>query len=233
MTSTAARIIALARAEIGYHEGRSGGHWNNKEKYAAQVPTLAWVSAGGYPWCAVFVCWAFFEAGVLDLIPGGPTAAVEHFRDYGKRAGRFSEYPAVGAIALFGRDGGSHTGIVAAYGPNTITTIEGNTNSDPANPEGDGVYLKTHNRRDAWVYGYVYPTYPEGIDSADPAWAKAKPTAVDVVAKSHTAMTRGPELDQVIVHARRMTGHKKVRATILRLARAVRPWPKRRKSSQA
>ncbi|HET6816897.1 MAG TPA: hypothetical protein VFH66_06685, partial [Mycobacteriales bacterium] len=111
VVSTVEKLASIAEGEVGYHEGRSGGHWNNHEKYAAQVPTLAWVSAGGYPWCAVFVCWVFNKAGVLELIPGGPTASVAHFRDAAKAAGRFSEYPAVGAIALYGTAGDAHTGL--------------------------------------------------------------------------------------------------------------------------
>lgn len=170
--TTVENVIKTARAEVGYHEGRSGGHWNNKEKYAAQVPGLAWVSAGGYPWCALFVSWAFNKVGALGLIPGGATASVAHLRDAAKQAHRYSEYPAVGAIVIFGN--ADHTGIVVAYDATTITTVEGNTNTS-GSAEGDGVYEKTHRRTDAWVTGYVYPTYPEGIESADPAWLHARP----------------------------------------------------------
>jgi hypothetical protein len=167
--TTVEQVIAAARGEIGYHEGRSGGHWNNKEKYAADVPGMAWVSAGGYPWCALFVSWCFNKVGALDLLPGGATASVAHIRDAAKQAKRFSEYPAIGAVVLYGQNGDAHTGTVVDFGRNTITVVEGNTN-DNGSPEGDGVYLKTRQRRDSWVYGYAYPTYPEGIVSADPAW---------------------------------------------------------------
>lgn len=173
--STADKVIAVAKAQVGYHEGYSGGHWDNIEKYAAQVPGLSW--ANGQPWCATFVSYCFNAVGVLSLIPGGATASVAHLRDAAKAAGRFNQYPAVGAIVIFGANGDAHTGIVAAFDATTITTVEGNTNTN-GSAEGDGVYLKTHNRTDAWVYGYSYPKFPEGIDSADPSYPKpARTTA--------------------------------------------------------
>ena len=84
--------------------------------------------------------------------------------------GRWSEYPAIGAQIFYGKPSDLvHTGIVVAYGPTTVTTVEGNTN-DNGSPEGDGVYLKTHPRSTDYIVGYGYPRYPEGIQSADPAW---------------------------------------------------------------
>jgi hypothetical protein len=61
------KVIDAATAEVGYHEGKSGGHWNNREKYAGQVPGLEW--ANGQPWCAVFVSWVALEAEVSSLFP--------------------------------------------------------------------------------------------------------------------------------------------------------------------
>ena len=55
--TTVDKIKALAKAEVGYREGFSNGHHDNREKYAAQVPGLAWVSEEGQPWCAVFNSW--------------------------------------------------------------------------------------------------------------------------------------------------------------------------------
>lgn len=151
-------VIATAKSQVGYHEGYSNGHWDNIEKYAAQVPGLAW--ANGQPWCAVFVSYCFNAAGVLNLIPGGATASVAHLRDAAKQAGQFSEVPSVGAIVIYGANGDAHTGIVVAFDATTITTVEGNTNTT-GSAEGDGVYLKTHNRTDPWVYGYSHPNFPK------------------------------------------------------------------------
>jgi len=35
-----ARAVRIAKSQVGYHEGRSGGHWNNIQKFSRQVPSL-------------------------------------------------------------------------------------------------------------------------------------------------------------------------------------------------
>lgn len=172
MTSIAEKIIGLAKAEVGYHEGRSGGHWNNREKYAAQVPGLAWVSTTGGPWCAVFVSWLALKAGVASLFPC--TASTDAGAAWFKQRKQWSEYPAVPAQVFFGTNGDMyHTGIVYDYDDTYVYTVEGNTNTN-GSAEGDGVYLKQHLRRDPHVQGYGYP---KGIitKSADPKWKPASP----------------------------------------------------------
>lgn len=164
--SQVAEVIRIAKGEVGYKEGFSGGHWDNKEKYAAEVPGLAWVSAGGWPWCAVYVSWLALKANVADLFPR--SASCSYGVDWFRKKGRFSAYPAIGAQVFYGKDGGAHTGLVVAYDANTITTVEGNTNTD-GSPEGNGVYLRKRNRRDANTYGYGLPEYAEGITTADPS----------------------------------------------------------------
>lgn len=174
--SAVAEIIKIAKAEVGYHEGRSGGHWNNKEKYAAQVPGLAWVSDEGQPWCATFVSWVVLQAGVAEYYPR--TASTDAGAAWFKARNGWSTYPAIGAQVFYGHNGDmSHTGLVYDYDADYIYTVEGNTNTD-GSAEGDGVYLKKRARRDAFVQGYGYPALPEGLKSADPKYkapATAKP----------------------------------------------------------
>lgn len=189
MAATAAGVIAIASPEVGYHEGYSGGHWNNEEKYADQVPGLSW--ANYQAWCATFVSYCAYKAGAGDLYPR--TASCLTGVAWFKNAGRWSEYPAVGAQVFYGSGGGTHTGLVYDYDADYIYTIEGNTN-DNGSAEGDGVYRKKRARRDAYVYGYGYPKFAEGIKSADPSYAGSAPKTpskpvVDlsnVVAAAHT-----------------------------------------------
>lgn len=164
--SGAAELIKVAKAEVGYKEGFSGGHWNNKEKYAAQVPGMAWVSAGGYAWCALFVSWDALKSGNAALFPR--TASCATALDWFRQKGRYSDFPAIGAQVFYGPNGGTHTGIVYAYDATYIYTVEGNTNVT-GSPEGDGVYLRKRARRDANTYGYGLPKFPEGVTTADPA----------------------------------------------------------------
>jgi hypothetical protein len=166
------KVLALAEGEVGYHEGQANGHWNNKEKYAAEVPGLAW--ADYQAWCATFVSWLAYKGGVSELFPR--TASCLTGVAWFKKAGRFSEYPAVGAQVFYGPGGGEHTGIVVSYDADFIYTIEGNTN-DNGSAEGDGVYKKKRSRRDAHTYGYGYPKYAEGIVSADPKFKDEAPKA--------------------------------------------------------
>jgi hypothetical protein len=172
--STAQRVAAAVKSQVGYHEGRSGGHWNNVEKYAALVPGLAWVSAGHDAWCDVFACWGLMTGGLEPGKDFPVSASCDTSADWYRRENRWSEYPAFGAQIFYGTAADLvHTGIVVAFDATTVTTVEGNTNTD-GSPEGDGVYRKVHPRSSSYVVGYGYPRYPEGIHSADPAWKGRK-----------------------------------------------------------
>lgn len=164
--SGAAAIISVAENEVGYHEGRdASGDWNNIQKYSEQVPGLAW--SDGEPWCATFVSWCAMNSGNAALYPR--TASCADGVDWFRSIGRFSEYPAVGAQVFYGSGGGSHTGVVVRFDDTYVYTVEGNTN-DNGSAEGDGVYEKRRVRRDAYVYGYGYPRFADGIVSADPSY---------------------------------------------------------------
>lgn len=170
--STVARVCAALRSQIGYHEGKdAAGHWDNVEKYAALVPGMAWVSTRQLPWCDVFACWGLMVGGLKPGVDFPVSASCPESMAWYKQQGRWSEYPGLGSQVIFGN--GEHTGVVVQYSATTITTVEGNTN-DTGAPEGDGVYLKVHERLDPNVTGYGYPRYPEGIVSADPAWKGKK-----------------------------------------------------------
>ncbi|MDX3214578.1 CHAP domain-containing protein [Streptomyces sp. ME02-6991-2B] len=178
MANIPASLASVARGEVGYHEGKTNGHWNNDQKYSDAVPGLAW--SDGQPWCATFVAWVAMKAGAAALFPRTASclAGVAWFR----ARGRWSEYPAVGAQVFYGAgNGGTHTGLVVAFDADTITTVEGNTNSN-GSAEGDGVYVKTRRRRDAYVYGYGVPAF-DGLVSADPRWGGRKSGSVSTASK--------------------------------------------------
>lgn len=154
------KIITIARAQIGYHEGRDGnGNWNNHEKYAPEVPGLEW--AQGQPWCAVFVSWAAMKAGAADLYPR--TASCDVAGAWWKKAGRWSEYPSVGAQVFFGSPADlTHTGIVSRFDDTWVWSIEGNTNNN-GSAQGDGVYENKRARRSPHVVGYGHPKFTETV----------------------------------------------------------------------
>ncbi|MEU9448743.1 hypothetical protein [Streptomyces sp. NPDC048277] len=162
-------LIALEKTQVGYHEGFSNGHYNNHQKFSPAVPGLEW--SQNQSWCQTFQSWAFQEAGVKSLAP--VTASCSTAVNWYKSRGRFSYYPAIGAMVFFGPTGGEHVGLVYQYDADFAYTIEGNTNTNGSS-EGDGVYLKKRGRRDSNLYGYGLPKFAEGIVTADPG-LKSKP----------------------------------------------------------
>lgn len=161
---TANDAIAIATTQVGYHEGKSNGHWNNAQKFAVQLPGIADNEA----WCDTFVNWCLWQVGVA--VPAGAKSAgcAESVAAY-KKAGRFTQYPGIGFQVFYGPNGGSHTGIVYNYDATNIYVVEGNTNVN-GSAEGDGVYKKTRLRKVDYVYGYGIPYYSGKAKSADPKW---------------------------------------------------------------
>ncbi|MCW2785256.1 MAG: 50, phiBT1p18 [Marmoricola sp.] len=170
-TPSADKVVALAKTQVGYHEGRSGSNWNNIQKYSPAVPGLEW--SQGQAWCATFVSWLALKSGFAALFPS--TASTDTGARWWKAHGRWSEYPAIGAQGYLGVKGDMfHTFLVTGYDSTYVHTIEGNTNTNGSS-QGDGVYALKRRRDSTSIQGYGYPAYPEGIVSADPAWANRAP----------------------------------------------------------
>lgn len=204
--SNAADVIAVAKNEVGVHEGFSGGHWNNIQKYSPAVPGLGW--SQGQAWCATFVSWVAMVANVSNLFPR--TASCLDGVAWFKARKRWSAYPAIGAQVFYGSGGGSHTGVVYAYDGTYIYTVEGNTNAS-GSAEGDGVYYKKRARRDSYVYGYGYPAYSEGIVSADPDWARPTQPSVSL---SHVVVAAKTDIPAA-------TGHTTYKSEVLLVEQAL------------
>ena len=160
-------VLKLASSQVGYHEGKSGGHWNNHQKYSDQVPGLG--RSDGQPWCCTFANWCINQAGVA--VPAGAiTASCAAGVAAYKKAHRWTEYPVVGAQVFYGPGGGTHTGIVQKWDDVYVWATEGNTNTN-GSAEGDGVYGKKRTRRDPYVYGYGIPYYENDTgNTPDPIW---------------------------------------------------------------
>ncbi len=173
MGGQAQKVLNVARGEVGYREGD-----NNYQKYSPAVPGLEW--SQNQAWCQTFQSWIFRQAGVANLAP--VTAGCAEATSWYKNKGRFSEFPAIGAMVFYGPGGGSHVGIVYKYDATNIYTVEGNTN-DSGSAEGNGVYFKVRDRFDDYIYGYGYPQYDTAIVSADPAYGGTKTASDDPNAK--------------------------------------------------
>lgn len=143
----AERLIATARAEVGYREKASNanlddptanagtGNWN---KYAAALDKTDVMNGpkNGYDWCAIFVVWCFYKTFGLELfrkitgIPARSAAAgVGYLRGYFEQIGGLVTNPQPGDVIFFLTANGygwQHTGIVEKVENGYVYTIEGN-----------------------------------------------------------------------------------------------------------
>lgn len=160
-------VIDVARSQLTYQEGRTVHGFDNIQKYSEQLPGFSW--SDGQPWCAVFAHWCLWQAGI-EVPKGARSASCATSVKAFQKAGRFTEYPVVGAIVFYGKGGGEHCGIVNGWDLVHEIAIEGNTNTT-GSAEGDGVYEKERERRSAYVFGYGLPYYEHDIAiTPDPHW---------------------------------------------------------------
>ena len=131
---SAARLIQVAKSQVGYIEGPK----DNETKYGA------FTKANFQPWCGSFVMWCADQAGVkvpnTVYTPGGAAAF--------KKAGKWIDVdladPEPGDIAYFdfpgdGVDRISHVGIVVEDNEDgTVWCIEGNTSPDKKGSQRNG-----------------------------------------------------------------------------------------------
>lgn len=121
---TVDKILAIAAAELGYHEGA-----DNDSKYGAAY------GLNHQPWCVMFLWWCFKQAG-SDLFPNA--AHCDGVRSFAKSIGRWIHAADIGVgediqrgdIIVWDYDyngSGDHIGIVETVANNNrYTTIEGN-----------------------------------------------------------------------------------------------------------
>lgn len=129
--------------------------WGFAEDNANNItPYGQWYGMNGSAWCAMFVSYCAYQAGVIDTLvpkyawcPSGMTWYKNHGR-YNKR--NSSYIPKKGDVVFFynnelGRV--AHTGIVIGGDDHYITTIEGNTTVD-------AVEKRTYSRNHTTIDGY-------------------------------------------------------------------------------
>lgn len=146
------RVIATARAEVGYLEKASNSQLddktanvgkNNWTKYARDLDGMGNIYNGrknGFDWCDCFLDWVFIttfgtELGMklLCQMYNGLGAGVRWSANYYKNKGQYhTSNPQPGDQIFFG-DGKTmwHTGLVVKVENNRVYTIEGNTTSAP------------------------------------------------------------------------------------------------------
>ena len=144
-------IIQKALAEEGYVEGA-----NNNTKYGA------WYGLNYNPWCAMFVSWCAYQAGIPTTVIPKYAAVSDGLSFYQSKGSDFyksyeqtqnGEYiPQCGDIIFFKSNGASHTGLVIKVVGDILYTIEGNTSNKVALRY---YYYKNYDK----ITGYGIPAY--------------------------------------------------------------------------
>jgi hypothetical protein len=220
---TAARIIEVAKAEVGTIEGPK----DNETKYGK------WTGMNFQPWCQSFVSWCAFTSG-LDpkKYPksASTVAASDFFKKHDRWADARNDDPTPGDWIYFdfpddGVNRISHVGIcIKNNGNGTIQVIEGNTSGTAKGDQRNGgmcvektrAYVKDNKLKLLnGIVGWGRPVYAgeEGlpllskIGSSDVPTAKAaapkKATTSTPVAKTSAAFTpfkkgsKGPRVKKV------------------------------------
>lgn len=133
--SPVVNMLNIARGEIGYSEGP-----NDATKYGRWYEERYGDSFREAPWCAMFVSWCAYQAGILsdnstDVVPYVLSGAyVPYMYNKYNNSGRIltaaSTTPQIGDIA-FCRQANSdmldHVAIVSAVNGNQVTYVEGNS----------------------------------------------------------------------------------------------------------
>lgn len=178
---TAANLIKIAAAEIGYKEKASNSNLddktanvgsNNWTKYARDLHAAGYYNGNknGYAWCDVFVDWCFYQlagkdakkAQEIECQTGDCGAGCIYSARYYRNQNRFyTSNPQPGDQIFFGSTGDEeHTGIVETVNGSTITTIEGNSS--------DQVIRRTYSISNSRIVGYGRPKFESSNTSETP-----------------------------------------------------------------
>jgi surface antigen len=146
----ATKILAIARAEIGYKESPPS---SNRTKFGK------WYGMDGEPWCDMFVSWVASQSGAADII--GKFAYTPDHAEWFQNRGQWGSKPKIGAIVFYDFGAGRirHVGIVSHINADgTIVAIEGNTSPTS---DADGGMVMERKRAPSLIAGYGYPAYAD------------------------------------------------------------------------
>jgi hypothetical protein len=146
---TADAVLALATAELGHREGTGDAN-----RFGA------WYGTDDLPWCAAFVSFVFFRAGLpLPAATARGFASCSAGAAWFQRRGRFTTRPARGLVVFYDWDGKpplDHAGIVERVQPDgSLVVIEGDT-ADPSGSGANGVFRRARN---VGIAGFGIPDY--------------------------------------------------------------------------
>lgn len=163
------KIIDIAREQVGMVETPINDIFYNTEYYGKRV------NGNQYNWCAVFITWLFYKAGIIELTTfydkgdkfeynSQNSALANNWKIHAiSNSQYYTKNFKIGDIALFGTPQQiTHVGIITKVDSKNFNTIEGNSNNK--------VSAVTHNY-DTYIQGVFRPKY---YDTIDPLISQAK-----------------------------------------------------------
>lgn len=170
------KVLELAQEELGQHEDPAG---SNLTKYGF------WYGVDGVPWCVIFLCWVFNQAGErMAFFGGGKTASCSMLLRWYREQGLVVpvEDVQVGDIVLLnfnGKGTPDHCGLVVEphwhqdATLDCVYTIEGNT-SDGSGSQDNGGCVALKRRYPHQIVGVCRPQYKDEEPEDDIAghWAE-------------------------------------------------------------
>ena len=183
-----ADIVAVAKTQIGYHEGSLEGTTNSSNNYTKYNVWNGKIEGGyRYAWCHAFVSWCANQAGIgTDIVP--KTAGTSTGRSFFVNQGTYrqsaanggSYVPQAGDIIYYGSGSSpSHVGIVSDCDGSTVYTIEGNYSNK--------VGTRAINLSNSYIIGYGVPNYKGVNPNPNP------PTNISIQA-DRTTITAGESI---------------------------------------
>lgn len=155
------KVLQIAAREIGYKESPST---SNRNKFGR------WYGMDEQPWCAMFVSYCFYNAGLpLPITTRKGFAYCPYGVKWFKEQNKFFSTPVVGDVVFYDweKDGISdHVGIVERINPDkSIVAIEGNT---AVGNDSNGGEVMRRTRQKSQIIGFGRPDYRDDGPSSGP-----------------------------------------------------------------
>ncbi|MEY3554188.1 MAG: CHAP domain-containing protein [Microcystis aeruginosa Ma_QC_Ca_00000000_S207] len=166
--TTAQQVLQIAAREIGYKENPKN---SNHNKFGI------WYGMDYQPWCAMFVSYCFYNAGLpLPITTPKGFAYCPYGVQWFRNKGWWHTDPQVGDVVFYdwgGDDVSDHVGIVEKVNSDgSIVAIEGNTSDGFGDSNGGEVCRKTQKKG---ILGYGRPPYHGLVPPAQeehPVWER-------------------------------------------------------------
>ncbi len=166
-----ADIVAIAQSQIGYQEGGSSSQLSGEVSGSANYTEYGrWYGLQDM-WCAMFVSWCAYNAGVpTTVVPkhSFTVSGLNQFISWGRaytraqvEAGVYT--PQAGDVIYFksarNTNKTNHVGIVTGFSGSTIYTVEGNTSCAEISTNGGAVCAKSYSTTNTFVVYVCCPDY--------------------------------------------------------------------------